>query len=382
MKKILLLGLLSILAACGHIDASLSEPPTIYHDVPVRKSSLQVSIHPKGKEYRPLTAYIPPFIIQQPNSDYRHLANTFAEIFHYAWTEERLFPTQELRHDTLNKGMQEALAQARFRGADLLVLGYAPYFYAGHTLDDTAITIAIKIYSTESGELLWDMIQSGRIAKRETEDYIVFQQAYRMSEGPFNKIIRAIAKDMALPLKGWLPTPDSNYPFAANVQEVKANLTAEPLAPAPLKTSTDQQKIETDLPPETTAKQPSAKEVPSQRPQVKGVNLDIHFKFDNAIIDQESYTLLDSVGQAMTSPELTGKSIIIAGHTDATGSELYNLNLSKKRAQAVKEYLVSKWNIAPETMQAVGYGQSRPLTTGKTAADLKKNRRVEIRLAE
>ena len=45
------------------------------------------------------------------------------------------------------RGLQYALGSARERGADLLILGKVPYFYAGHTVDDTAITLQIDIYS-------------------------------------------------------------------------------------------------------------------------------------------------------------------------------------------------------------------------------------------
>ena len=122
---------------------------------------------------------------------------------------------------------------------------------------------------------------------------------------------------------------------------------------------------------------------PSIRPLIRGVNLDVHFDFDKSTtIKQKSYTMLDSLGEALQSPELKGKRIIIGGHTDSKGDAKYNLALSKKRADAVKKYLVDKWKISPDTMSTVGYGKSRPLNQGLTEAEQQNNRRLEIRLAQ
>jgi len=371
MKKVFILGLLLTLSACAYVDPSLTDQTKVYTDAPVRKSSLQVSVHPKSKQYRPLTAYFHPFAIQQPNSDYEYLSTSFAQIFHNVWMEERLFPIMEFQPGTRYLGLTRALELARRRGADLLVLGMVPYFYAGNTLDETAITIQINVYSAGTGNLLWTMMQSGRIEDQFPEDYFYFRHDTRLPQGPFQKIIRSIARDMATPLKAWLPAPDAGYQFAQDARDVEANLT--PTAPPP--SSVEQ--MESNLPDET-----DAPEAQADRPQINGVNLNVEFDFDKSTIRAASYPLLDSVGEALSTPELKGKRIIIGGHTDAKGDEKYNLALSKKRAEAVKAYLVNKWGIPSDLIQTVGYGKSRPLTDGTTKEALQKNRRVEVRLAE
>lgn len=375
MKKVLFFILLLMLPACGHVDMSLSDQIVYKSDSPVRKSTLQVSVHPKGKQYRPLTAYFHPFVIQQPNSDYQHLSTTFTDIFHMAWMEERLFPIMEMDRKIKYRGVEQGLEKARRRGADLMVIGYVPYFYAGHTVDDTAITIRVDIYAASSGTLLWTMQQSGRIEEIAPDDYIYFRHEFRMTDGPFNAIIRAVAKDMAIPLKAWLPSPDAEYVFAGNQQEVTANLTSEP----------SERIRQPEMDENGSAKgysTPEEAESQATRPQINGVNLDIRFDFDKATIKAESFGKLDALGEALNTPELKGRQIIIAGHTDTKGSKKYNLTLSKKRAQSVKQYLVNKWGIDPATMEAVGYGQSRPLNSGITPEEQLRNRRVEIRLAE
>jgi OOP family OmpA-OmpF porin len=377
MKKAILFALLIALSACAHIDPSITDQTKVYTDSPVRKSPLQVAVHPKGRQFSPLTAYFQPFLIQQENSDSAQLAISFAQIFSNAWLEERLFTIMEFNSDNTYQGVNSALQRARRRGADLTIVGFVPYFYAGHTLDDTAITIQINIYDTKSATLLWTMLQSGRIETKRPDDYIYFMHEYRMTDAPFNKIIRAIAADMAVPLKSWLPSPDANYNFASNTGDVTANLSGAPVAP-PADGAAGQ-----DLPPDTPV--PAAPTGPAAdllRPQVNGVNLDIQFDFDKDTIRPESYPLLDALGEALNSQQLKGRSIIVGGHTDSRGDDAYNLALSKRRANAVKAYLVNKWGVAQDLIEAVGYGKTRPIAQGSTTEDLRKNRRVEIRLAE
>ena len=69
--------------------------------------------------------------------------------------------------------------------------------------------------------------------------------------------------------------------------------------------------------------------------------------------------------------------ILIEGHTDATGSEEYNLELSRKRAQNVANYLASL-GINPTRFTIMGYGESQPLMTNDTPEGRAANRRVEI----
>jgi OOP family OmpA-OmpF porin len=404
MKKALLFSLLLIITACSHVDFSLTDQTKIYTDAPVRKSALQVSVHPRGKQYTPLTAYFHPFIIQQESSDHAALSASFTQIFFNVWTEERLFSTMELAPGYGYQGYSSALESARRRGADLLVIGKVPYFYDGTTLDDSAVTIQMDVYDAGSGQLLWTMLQSSRIEQRNPDDYVVVVHETRMSHSPFNQMIRAIAKDMAVPLKAWLPDPDTRYPYAATPEAVRSGLAAGPVTGAANQTdaarpATDGQGQPPaarpdsgaqgrDLPPE----QPAASTAPANpaepaedgtpRPDVSGVDLDIQFDFDKATIKPESHAVLDALGETLNSPEFKDRGIVVGGHTDASGGARYNLDLSRKRAEAVKTYLVDKWHIAPDLIQAVGFGKSRPLTNGTSPQDQQKNRRVEIRMAD
>ena len=84
---------------------------------------------------------------------------------------------------------------------------------------------------------------------------------------------------------------------------------------------------------------------------------------------------LDQVASALhAQPELL---VEIQGHTDSIGSDSYNLNLSRKRAEAVKAYLVSK-GLAHSSLTAQGYGKTKPIASNATAEGRAQNRRVEF----
>ena len=69
---------------------------------------------------------------------------------------------------------------------------------------------------------------------------------------------------------------------------------------------------------------------------------------------------------------------VVAGHTDAGGSESYNYDLSKRRAESIAAYLMAERKIDPAQIVAVGYGERAPVADNKTEAGRAKNRRVEI----
>jgi len=71
--------------------------------------------------------------------------------------------------------------------------------------------------------------------------------------------------------------------------------------------------------------------------------------------------------------------IAVEGHTDNVGTDLYNEKLSVRRAEAVFRYLVNH-GIAPERMEVIGYGESRPVTENDSESGRAQNRRVELRV--
>lgn len=108
-----------------------------------------------------------------------------------------------------------------------------------------------------------------------------------------------------------------------------------------------------------------------QKLVLEGVNFD----FDKSTIRQEDLARIDKDVAAL---ENWGNvNIEVAGHTDSIGTDEYNIKLSQRRAEAVRNYLISK-GIAADRLIAKGYGESQPVADNATEAGRFKNRRVEL----
>jgi outer membrane protein OmpA-like peptidoglycan-associated protein len=89
------------------------------------------------------------------------------------------------------------------------------------------------------------------------------------------------------------------------------------------------------------------------------IDVEVFFAYDSSVILPEALPKLITLGQALSDPELRGSSFLIAGHTDARGSDYYNLELSNARADAVKRFLVSNFHLDPESLITLGFGEEQ-----------------------
>ncbi|SHF31468.1 Outer membrane protein OmpA [Desulfacinum infernum DSM 9756] len=102
---------------------------------------------------------------------------------------------------------------------------------------------------------------------------------------------------------------------------------------------------------------------------------DVLFDFDSAVLKPGAYDEIDRVAGVLNNYPQTW--IRVEGHTDSTGSETYNQQLSERRAMAVKNALVAR-GVDPARIDVVGYGESKPIATNATEAGRQLNRRVNI----
>ncbi len=101
----------------------------------------------------------------------------------------------------------------------------------------------------------------------------------------------------------------------------------------------------------------------------------IYFDVNKAAVKPAMHARLTEIAQALVNiPE---QKVLIEGHTDADGSDDYNLQLSRLRAEAVRSILVAG-GISTDRIETQGYGETKPLATNATAAGKAQNRRVEI----
>ena len=102
----------------------------------------------------------------------------------------------------------------------------------------------------------------------------------------------------------------------------------------------------------------------------------IYFDFDSAEVREQSTPALQQITDALA--KNPSWKLTIEGHTDNLGGNAYNLDLSKRRSEAVKVILVTRYHIDAARLKTVGYGASRPKASNETLEGRAQNRRVEL----
>lgn len=123
---------------------------------------------------------------------------------------------------------------------------------------------------------------------------------------------------------------------------------------------------------------PAGKKVASDGcpvPECKSVSLDLEFDTNKSIVKPKDHGKLKSVAEKLHSfPRST---VVIEGHTDSVGSDIYNMKLSQRRADAVRTFIIDQHGIDAGRLTAKGYGESKPLYSNINENGRSKNRRVD-----
>jgi uncharacterized repeat protein (TIGR01451 family) len=107
----------------------------------------------------------------------------------------------------------------------------------------------------------------------------------------------------------------------------------------------------------------------------------VYFATGKEVILARSFPLLKQVGQVLhANPQLTR--VRVEGHTDNQGNDRLNQELSQRRADTVRKHLIEQEGLEPGRLEAVGYGESRPMSSNETVAGRENNRRVEFTILE
>jgi outer membrane protein OmpA-like peptidoglycan-associated protein len=125
----------------------------------------------------------------------------------------------------------------------------------------------------------------------------------------------------------------------------------------------------------TTAERDQIVSIAQKRPSI---DLEVNFEYNSDAIGPKATPQVTALGQALSSADLKGGTFIVAGHTDGKGGDAYNQGLSERRANAVRDYVVSQ-GVNPAQITTVGKGESEPTDDNSTAEGRQNNRRVVIR---
>ena len=124
---------------------------------------------------------------------------------------------------------------------------------------------------------------------------------------------------------------------------------------------------------------PSPPPAPAPPVQTKMILRGVNFDFDKANIRPDAVPILREAANVLK--ENANLKVSVEGHTDSVGSEEYNLKLSLRRANAVKQFLV-KEGIAESRLTTRGFGESQPVASNETEDGRAQNRRVELKPSE
>ena len=114
-------------------------------------------------------------------------------------------------------------------------------------------------------------------------------------------------------------------------------------------------------------------EIAATKPKI---DLEIHFDFNSADISKDSMSSVQALGDALSDPQLRGSTFVVAGHTDGVGGEQFNQELSERRADTIKRYLVQNYGLTGSDLVTVGYGKTKLKDANDPADPI--NRRVEV----
>jgi outer membrane protein OmpA-like peptidoglycan-associated protein len=106
------------------------------------------------------------------------------------------------------------------------------------------------------------------------------------------------------------------------------------------------------------------------------IDVEVNFDYGSATIAQSALPNVTALGKALSNDDLKGNTFLIAGHTDGAGSVPFNQDLSERRADSIKRYLVDHFNIPTQSLVAVGYGKSKLKNARNPTAP--ENRRAQV----
>ncbi|MCH9741258.1 MAG: OmpA family protein [Epsilonproteobacteria bacterium] len=165
------------------------------------------------------------------------------------------------------------------------------------------------------------------------------------------------------------------------VEAVESNITIPeaPKVEAKIPEVPEVPKVEVKIPvveEVTTAQSEESKQIEAKIKEV--INLEnINFELDKSNLTTESLVTIGKIATILK--ENSSVKVEIGGHTDSSGNDTYNLNLSQSRVDSVKAELVNQ-GVEKERLTSIGYGETRPLVSNDTEENRRINRRVEFKI--
>jgi OmpA-OmpF porin, OOP family len=104
--------------------------------------------------------------------------------------------------------------------------------------------------------------------------------------------------------------------------------------------------------------------------------VEVDFDFNSAVIRPSSYRTIGAIADALHNPILLGYGFLVIGHTDSVGGRQYNVGLSQRRAEAIRDALIDPFSVNPASIEAVGMGEEQLRDPAHPTSGV--NRRVQL----
>ncbi|CAA6828132.1 MAG: Unknown protein [uncultured Thiotrichaceae bacterium] len=366
---ILLLTLLA-LAAIGYFCLQKIQAPAIQADIQSRAAD---ALRSNGIDWADVSVSGRDIVLTgvAPSEDMREAATRFARVDGYNFVENNLSIAGELSGDPVVEPSGETLSHSQaVKNAFSLKISKQK---------DGMVILDGVLDKTSKADLL--AIAKEQYGENKISDNIVVIKGATPSAF-ISTVANTLEKVNGLTEAEALVTPNNVYLSGQSsskimLQQIQHQLQA--IIPKSMKSEfnlelTDTVESDTNSPDaDAQVAALSAKEC--QRQFNQALKKRIQFNSSSSVLKKSSYKVLDKVAEI--SKQCETKQIVVHGHTDATGRNNANRRLSKKRAQAVVNYLAKK-DIKESRFKAVGHGSSKPVASNKTERGRARNRRIEL----
>ncbi len=186
------------------LEGETATPYHITYDAQVEVTPVRVYVHPNVTPLEPLRGLFVPLRITQDITKSKTMSRHISRTLWQVWLSQQAFAALEYDDRTVPYNVNDALAQARQRGANVLVGGYITHYIDGGTSGDSVVSMQIEMYEVATGNLIWSMGQGGRLEKQQAQDYFLVGAQARMPADPVNLTARSLAYDMGKKIVDWV----------------------------------------------------------------------------------------------------------------------------------------------------------------------------------
>ena len=166
-------------------------------DAEILMGDLMEAVIPDSMPDTDYRALVVPFAVRQDIAVRKDLGRELADIFRRAWLERRVFGTMEFDAPRVWTGLDDALARARAKGANILVSGNVTQFYEGGGTGRTSIGVTAEVHWVPDGTLIWSAAQAAAMEAGPVKDYVLVRSTTRLPEHPTFAVMRALSLNMA-----------------------------------------------------------------------------------------------------------------------------------------------------------------------------------------